>query len=341
MTDVLFVLTLATLLAATFSLAFFYLPQERWQILAVLPVKAAEGRWQGANLTFYGFLLASAYALSLAVSAVLLSSLGLGLGKIVGIFALVLVPATPAASLVARWVEKKAARLTVAGGGFVGLLLAPWVLWGVTGRMGLVLPALAALAAAFVLGEGVGRLACISFGCCYGKPLSELPPTWGRLLQPLSFVFRGRLKKISWSSGLEGVRVVPIQAMTALVLSAVAVGGIVLFLAGEAKISLTLTMLGSLVWRVLSEQLRADERGEVRDGMTAYQKMSVVGVLYVVALLLWAAPSSIDPDLAAGLAALWDPLVILSLQAVWLVMFLWTGWSQVTSAHISFQLNEE
>ena len=32
---------------------------------------------------------------------------------------------------------------------------------------------LAALAIGYILGEGLGRLACLSFGCCYGKPLDQ------------------------------------------------------------------------------------------------------------------------------------------------------------------------
>jgi hypothetical protein len=41
-------------------------------------------------------------------------------------------------------------------------------------------PALAAMPVAYAYGEGLGRLACISFGCCYGKSLDQLSPRMRR-----------------------------------------------------------------------------------------------------------------------------------------------------------------
>ena len=61
--------------------------------------------------------------------------------------------------------------------------IAPWIALGLNRWLpGLddgslpVLPTLAALAVGYAFGEGIGRLACISYGCCYGKPLRTCGP---------------------------------------------------------------------------------------------------------------------------------------------------------------------
>jgi hypothetical protein len=46
-------------------------------------------------------------------------------------------------------------------------------------------------------------------------------------------------------------------------------------------------------------------------------------------------------DLATGLAALWDPGVIIVLQALWASMFLYTGWSMVTGSVLSFHVHRD
>ena len=57
---------------------------------------------------------------------------------------------------------------TVGGASFVGIILAPLIVWmfNVTLDKSIpIVPFLAAVSIAYALGEGVGRLACISFGC--------------------------------------------------------------------------------------------------------------------------------------------------------------------------------
>jgi prolipoprotein diacylglyceryltransferase len=340
MTPETFVLTLALLLAAVFTWAFRVLPRERWQILASVPLRPAEnGGWQGLNLTYYGLLSATAYALGLAVYLVLARALALPLGRALLLVALILAFSAPAARLVARVVERNAATFTVSGGGFVGILAAPWLVLTVTDA-GHVMPLTAAMAVAFVLGEGFGRLACISFGCCYGKPLAGLPAPLRRLFARFGFTFRGKTRKISYASGLEGVPVVPIQALTSVVLTVLSLAGAWLVLRGRPLTALFVTLFGSLVWRIVSEHLRADARGGGR--ITAYQWFSVISIVYVAALVpFFGGASAVAADLGAGLASLWNPVAILFLQGVWILIFLYTGRSMVTGSQISFHLRGE
>jgi hypothetical protein len=50
---------------------------------------------------------------------------------------------------------------------------------------------------AYAFGEGLGRLACISFGCCYGVALPEAHPLLRHMFDRWHFVFSGSMKKIS------------------------------------------------------------------------------------------------------------------------------------------------
>jgi hypothetical protein len=47
------------------------------------------------------------------------------------------------------------------------------------------------------------------------------------------------------------------------------------------------------------------------------------------------------PNLAAGIERLWHPAVVISLQALWVVVFIRFGKSMVTGAEISFHLRHD
>ncbi|MCB1037483.1 MAG: prolipoprotein diacylglyceryl transferase, partial [Acidobacteria bacterium] len=305
--------------------------------------KGADGRWGGANLTWYGFLVATAYGVAAAVAVLLLGSVGLSTWQVVFFLGGLLAVAVPAASGVARWVEKKPATFTVGGAVFVSLLAAPLVLALVERLSGAPMPfraALAGLAVAYLFGEGLGRLACLSFGCCYGKPLHELPTPLAWLFRPIAAVFHGPTKKISYASDLEGVPVVPIQALTCSVLLTLGWLSLQLFVAGRPTASLALSLGGSQLWRVLSETLRADHRGG--RSFSAYQWMALAGGLAVLGAL-GAAPAlaPVAVSLPRGWGLLWRPGSLLVLQALWLAVFLHTGWSRMTSSVLSFHVRED
>jgi hypothetical protein len=204
-----------------------------------VPIAKDEGaRWCGLNLTFYGVFVANACLLASVVLFLLLSAIGIPSTPILALAALILGIAIPASNAVARQVEKRANRFTVAGASFVGILVAPLAIlmlnqifanrpaWHIPP-----VPALAGLFTAYTLGEGVGRLACISFGCCYGKPISaQGVPHW-----PLawSMTFSGPTKKVAYEGGLEGRPIVPVQALTAVVNSGVGAIAVGLFLSNH------------------------------------------------------------------------------------------------------------
>jgi hypothetical protein len=199
---------------------------------------------------------------------------------------------------------------------------------------------MAALTIAYLLGEGVGRLACISFGCCYGKPLSDVGPVARRLFDKFHFAFHGATKKIAYSSGLEGIKVVPVQALTSVLYLATGLAGMLLFLGSFYRSAYMLTIIVAQAWRVGSEVLRADYRGEGR--FTTYQKLALFGIAYAIGLCMVFPPvGDVTPEIGAGIAALWNPLVIVALQGLWAVLFVVTGWSMVTGGVLSFHVHRD
>ena len=324
-----------------------FLPAERWQIAAAVPLtKDRTGSWRGLNLTWYGILSANAYVAAAAIAFSLFAAIGLPAVAGFAMLLAMLVVCVPASRLVARLVEKKRNTFTVGGAVFVGTLVAPWVtmagssyLWK---SLGLELPAAAIIAAitiGYSFGEGLGRLACLSFGCCYGKPLDAVPPFLAKLFGRSCTIFHGKTKKASYAGSLEGVRLLPVQGMTAVIYTVCGLMGIVLFGRGQYLASFLLVLTVTQGWRVLSEFLRDDYRGG--GTVSAYQVMGVIGIAYGWLLLpLLKGPTGPTPDLARGTAALWGPAPLLFLQLLWGGIFLYTGRSTVTGSTMQFHVEE-
>jgi hypothetical protein len=344
----------ATVLCAVISLtAYFWwgftvLPGERWQVVASVPSSKTElGQWKGINFTWYGLLSANAYLVAVTVLLVLMGAVGVPpLGTAI-LAAAMLCCCVPASRLVARIVEKKSDTFTVGGAVFVGILITPFVITLVNRlageRLGFHIPimsAYAAIAIAYAFGEGLGRMACISFGCCYGKPLETSSGLLKRLFSGRGFMFFGSTKKIAYAGGLEAIEVIPIQAITAVFYSVCGLISAVMFLTSHHTGAFLLATITTQCWRSFSETLRADYRGE--GNISAYQIMGIVGVIYAMAAayLLTPEPNGL-PDLATGLKSLWNPALILFLQGIWMLIFYYTGRSTVTGATLSFHVHHD
>lgn len=348
MTDMFFVVSLGYILACFLGWAFRRLPGEGWQMLAVFPAQKSLGNnsWHGINFTYYGFFIATGQLLALLLLLVLLGAMHASLAGSMLIILILLGACLPASRLVAMIVEKKRHTFTVGGASCVGMLLAPWVVWAVQelladqGSFLPVIPVLAAMSIAYTLGEGLGRLGCISFGCCYGKPLKDCHWLLRRLFARRNFIFQGATKKAVYEGRLEGERLIPIQAITCVVYTCGALLGTMLFLAGCFSEALLLTVVLTQSWRILSETVRADFRGFGR--ISAYQKMGIVSAVYMVMVTaIVPAPKYILPHVAFGLEAVWNPLIILAVQILWLVFFLVFGRSTVTGSTVCFHLHQK
>jgi len=244
-------------------------------------------------------------------------------------------------------VEKKTHTFTVGGAVFVGVLIAPWIVLFVNRTLGVELcfyispaAALSALGIAYAFGEGLGRLACISFGCCYGKPLVEAPPWLRKVFKGRCVTFYGKTRKIAYAGGMEGEKVLPVQALTAFILVCCGYFAILLFLHEQFAGAFIVTMAVTQGWRVISETLRADYRGNGK--VSAYQIMGIAGFLYgIMSIFLAPAVHLSQPDVSVGIATMWHPGAIIFLQAIWLAIFAYTGRSTVTGATLSFHIHRE
>ncbi|MBW4053824.1 MAG: prolipoprotein diacylglyceryl transferase [Proteobacteria bacterium] len=335
-------------LSVYFWWGFRKLPGEGWQIVASVPASRTEqGDWKGINFTWYGVLTANAYLVAVAVLLVLMGAAGVPPLGTAALVAVMLCCCVPASRLVARIVEKKTDTFTVGGAVFVGILITPFVIVVLNRTAGELLAfhipimsAYAAIAIAYAFGEGLGRLACISFGCCYGKPVSAGSELTRRLFAGRGFTFFGSTKKIAYAGGMEAIEVIPIQAITAVLYAVCGLIAAGLYLASHHMSAFLFATITTQGWRSFSETLRADYRGE--GTFSAYQIMGVVGIAYAVAVAYVFAGESITvPDLSAGLKSLWNPALILFLQGIWMAIFYYTGRSTVTGAILSFHVHRD
>ena len=230
---------------------------------------------------------------------------------------------------------------TVGGAVFAGILVSPVLVFLINRIPGPVmmgplqpLVLLSAVSIAYAFGEGLGRLACISFGCCYGKPLDQCHPRIQKLFSRFYLVFTGPLKKITYASGYDGQKVLPVQIITATLYTGTGLAGTALFLNGYYRTSFLITLAVTQIWRFVSEFLRADFRGGLT--ISAYQIMALatLGCAGAMALVLPADTSLPLPRLLEAVSVLWNPWMVLFVQGVWAAAFLHTGKSVVTGSSI-------
>lgn len=355
----------AVTLMGLYQWLFRILPRERWQFLATIPTsKISKNDWRGINLTLYGFFTALAGVISCAIFIALTGAVNVATGIALLLILAVLAVCLPAAKLIARFVENNPHGFTVGGASFTGIILAPFLLLAADyiskEIYGLALPTVAILAAisiAYVAGEGIGRLGCLSFGCCYGKPLSLAPRWIQHACAHTPHRYSGKTKKICFAGKMENVDVIPVQSATCVVFTLLALISIGLFFHNHFSEALLLSLIGSQAWRLSSETLRADYRGgnlieniseELKKEIggtngkriSIYQIMTILASIYIVGALRWLIPpeQNITAIAHQGVSALWQPEVILSLQAIGLIMFLYSGTSTITRARIQFSM---
>ena len=344
MAAVSFVVGLGLLIGIVLGWGFKTLPKEKWQMVAAFPLeKLDRGRWRGMNLTWYGLLSANAYTFGVIMVVILAASAGMPISVLVLLTVLLLAVTIPASKVVARIVEKKKATLTIGGAVFAGVVTAPWIIILINATLGAIFKfhvplavMMAVLSIGYTFGESLGRLACLSFGCCYGKPLSQCSERTRILFERFNVVFTGKTKKVAYASGLDGEALIPIQMITAVIYAVSGLVGTLLFLNGFAGIALVETLVVTQVWRVVSEFFRADFRGERKFSM--YQIMALAAVVYTIVLLAFLPDPEVVVFLDHGFKALWHPGMILFFQAVWIVSFLHSGRSTVTGSEISFHV---
>ena len=331
-------------LGLIYTLSFKYLTRERWQMFAAVPLKKIEGtKWKGVNITYYGILTATGFVLGLSIFIIMAGSDPEGPAGMLVALLLLLMLFVPSAKIMAIIVEGKKHTLTVGGASFVMIIASPVVAAGVnifTGFNVNTAAFLAVLMTAYAFGESFGRLACISFGCCYGRPVESMSPAFRKIFSRMNFVFYGETRKISYHDHLDEVEVVPVQAITATLYGITGIICLVLFYWGYLTWAFFVALIVTQIWRFLSEFFRADYRGNGR--ISAYQIMSLLTVPYFILYFYVACLGNpILPDINNGLLLIWNPAVIIFLQIMWAGAILYTGRSSVTESEIKFSVVKE
>jgi Prolipoprotein diacylglyceryl transferase len=260
---------------------------------------------------------------------------------------LLLAVGIPASKFVARWVEGIPGHTI--GGAVFAVLMSALPAMAITRLVAnaLAWPAfdpgvvIAAACIAYVLGEAIGRLACLSFGCCYGKPIDQCTSLQKALYSRFTETYRGRFKKISYASGLNDRPVIAVQSIACALLFSIFLVSLWLFWKGHIAASIVVSLGLSQLWRTYSEQLRADFRG--RDGFTVYQAMALVGAFLSV-VFAWIYGGSNATLIVAsayrGWIAATQAEVIVGSQLLAFVIVLYMGRSSVTSSRLELFLHE-
>jgi len=110
-----------------------------------------------------------------------------------------------------------------------------------------------------------------------------------------------------------------------------------LFLQGHYAAAFLLSLIVSQLWRFLSETMRADFRGFGR--ISVYQKMSLAALPYAAGIV-YLVPTAIlpPPSITQGLGIFIQPIPMISLQLLWLTVFLIFGRSTATGSTLSFHV---
>lgn len=348
MQSVFFLVIVGVFTALYLNWGFKHLTKENMQIFGAMPrTKQPEGFWKGVNFTWYGLLCANAVLCSSALYLVLSGSSGVPAVYSLGLMAILFSILLPSARWIARLVEKKNHTFTVGGSVFAGIIVSPVVigllnavLSRVNGFRFPVIETLSSLAVSYAFGESLGRLSCISFGCCYGKPLSTAHPFLQKLFKRRHFVFTEHTRKACYASGLDGVETLPIQAVTSVICAVSAMIGMTLFLFGYPASALLETLLATQIWRVLSEFFRDDYRGEGL--LSAYQIMGLIASIAAVFMVFLFSGHSVEyGHIEQGISEIWNPSILLSLQALWVLTLVYMGKSTVTYAHLTFHVDRQ
>jgi hypothetical protein len=115
--------------------------------------------------------------------------------------------------------------------------------------------------------------------------------------------------------------------------------GLGLFLVEQWRLAAIVPALATWGWRAVSESLRADYRGESR--ISAYKVMAIVAMIYLTVTLTLLPSAGPRPNLALGLTQVTSVYVVLTLQLLWVALFLYYGRSRVTGSVVSFHVVAE
>lgn len=348
--NIVFILLLSTLLIFFMQLVFRIFPKEKYQFIAAIPKKKEGSLWKSINYTFYGFITATSIVFALSIFYVLMLLQNYEIFMIAFVVFPVMIIAFLSVKFLTTLIEGKKHVFSVGAALFVSFISAPFIVYVVNKFPGTYFNSkidfiyfMAAASVAFLFGEGTGRMACVSFGCCYGKPVKNLSSFWQWLFKNVNFVFEGKTKKISYTSGYDGIEVVPVQAITSVFCSAAGVAGLAMILNGYVQQAFLFSSVFVFFWRFISEFLRADYRGGTK--ISAYQIFSIIAIVYICLITFFGSQyfqmSFPKYNIVDAFEKFWTANTLLLFQFIWIFSFVFFGRSTVTESTIEFSIKKD
>ncbi|MCX7987914.1 MAG: prolipoprotein diacylglyceryl transferase [Thermodesulfovibrio sp.] len=337
-----FLIIIILYLLATLSLLFFGLKnfhKDDFQFLATIPYRRSEnGTYQGINLTFYGLIT--------AISCLLSTFLFISLLKIINfpeigtylILTLILVVGIPSSKILATIIEGRKNTLTIGGAVFISGLISLPITWLVLTYLDLsldkfLLPIITAISISYAFGEGIGRLACLSFGCCYGKPIDSF--SFLKNIDFLMVKFSCETKKAVYDGKYKEIPLLNTQALTSIVYIILAISSLLLYLFSYIKLALILSLSLTQLFRFFVEFLRDDFRGNRK--VSVYQVFAIILFLYGITI---ASIFNVKYDIEFTKPIYYKSHDWMILFVVFILTFLNSGISKVTESNIKFLLKE-
>ncbi len=311
--------------------------KDNYQFLVVIPYKKLKDNvYRGLNITFYGIITAFSYTVSVFIFISLIKLIEFPEEGAYFLVIVILVVGFPSSKILAYLIENRKNTLTVGGAIFVSAIISVPTVFLVIVYLNLdinqyFLPILTSLSISATLGEGIGRLACLSFGCCYGKPMKQI----NFLPSLLKVKFNSSTKKAVYDSNYVNVELLNIQGLVVIVYTFIALSSILLFISQKYYIAFILTFIIPPLIRFFSEFLRDDHRGSTK--ISIYQVFSIILSLYgLFFLLLFYKRFNTVIELNINLTYSLIDLVVLA--SIFFITFWHTGISKVTDSEIKFQV---
>lgn len=314
------------------------LSRDEFQFFCAIPYKKIEeNTYEGTNITFYGIISALSCSASVFLFLVLIKFIDFPLKLAYFILITIFLTGLYASRTLAYIIEKRKDTLTIGGATFVsGIISVPLIYFFIKSfniNETYFLPVLTALTTSYTFGEGLGRLACISFGCCYGKPAERYP----KLPKILKIKFFSETKKAVYDSNYKNLELINIQGIVVCLFTILAILSVILIMLEKFKIALLISFTMPAIVRFFSEFFRDDNRG-INYKLSTYQFFSLILVIYSLIFLYIFKP--LETKIYIKSTIFFSNTELIILTALFFTTLIHSGVSKVTASKISFNLKK-
>lgn len=310
--------------------------KDEFQFFCAIPYKKIEeNTYDGINITFYGIISALSCSASVFLFLILIKFLNFPIKLAYFILITIFLTGLFASKALAYLIEKRKNTLTIGGATFVtGIISVPLIYFFIKSfnvNETYFFPVLSSLATSYTFGEGLGRLACISFGCCYGKPAERYP----YLPNFLKIKFLSHTRKAVYDSNYKNLELINIQGIVVCLFTLLSLVSFILIMLEKYEIAFITSFTIPATIRFFSEFFRDDNRG-FSHKISLYQFFSILLVIYSILVLYLFNPLEVKISLIHKIY--FSNLDLIFLVITFIMTLLHSGISKVTGSEIKFIL---